>query len=150
MIIASKILTLTSTNRRELIDITDEVLDFTREQRVANGMCTVSAPHATAAIIANENESGLRRDLLTKIEELFPESGQYRHNAIDDNADAHVAAAFLGHSITFPIVKGRLVRGTWQNIFLVELDGPRSRREVCIQIMGRTSAFQSLTDENPK
>jgi secondary thiamine-phosphate synthase enzyme len=138
MIVVSKVLTLTSTNRRELIDITEEVMDFTREQHVSNGTCTISAPHATAAIIANENENGLRRDLLAKIEDLFPQSGKYAHNAIDDNADSHIAAAFLGHSTIFPIVKGRLVRGTWQNIFLVELDGPRSRREVYLQIMGES------------
>jgi secondary thiamine-phosphate synthase enzyme len=76
------------------------------------------------------------RDILAKIEELFPQSGEYAHNAIDDNADAHVAASFLGHSRTFTIAKGRLTRGTWQNIFLVELDGPRSRREVHLQIIG--------------
>jgi secondary thiamine-phosphate synthase enzyme len=136
MVVASKVLTLSSSSRRELIDITNEVTDFVREQRVANGTCLISAPHATAAIIANENESGLVRDLLAKIEDLFPISGKYAHNAIDDNADAHVAASFLGHSRTFGIAKGRLVRGTWQNIFLVELDGPRSRREVHMQVMG--------------
>ena len=138
MIVVSKVLTLTSTCRRELIDITEQVTDFAREQHISNGTCLVSAPHATAAIIANENENGLRNDLLAKIEDLFPQSSRYAHNAIDDNADAHVAAAFLGHSITFPIVKGRFVRGTWQNIFFVELDGPRSRREVYLQIMGES------------
>jgi secondary thiamine-phosphate synthase enzyme len=136
MVVASKVLTLSSSSRRELIDITDEVMDFVREQHVANGICLICAPHATAAIIANENESGLVRDLLAKIEDLFPASGKYAHNAIDDNADAHVAASFLGHSRSFTIEKGRLVRGTWQNIFLVELDGPRSRREVHLQVMG--------------
>jgi secondary thiamine-phosphate synthase enzyme len=138
MLVASNVLTIKSSNRRELIDITAEVIDFVRDQHVSNGMCTISVPHATAAVIANENEIGLRRDILGKIEDLFPQSGKYAHNAIDDNADAHMAAAFLGHSRTFPITKGQLVRGTWQNIFLVELDGPRSRREVYLQVMGET------------
>ncbi len=132
----SKTITLSSTTRRELIDITQEVQEFVRTQHVTNGLCLISAPHATAAIIANENERGLKHDLLAKIEELFPESGRYAHNAIDDNADAHVAASFLGHSRAFAISKGRLVQGTWQNIFLVELDGPRSRREVHLQVIG--------------
>lgn len=96
----------------------------------------VSVPHATAALLANEHESGLQKDLLAKIEQLFPTSGRYEHNVIDDNADAHLAAAFLGHTRSFPIIDGELVRGTWQNIFLVELDGPRSRREVVIQVVG--------------
>jgi len=136
MVVVSKALTLTSSSRRELIDITDEVVDFVNENRVRNGLCMISAPHATAAIIANENEQGLVRDLLAKIEDLFPSSSNYAHNAIDDNADAHLAAAFLGHSRAFPINNGRLVRGTWQNIFLVELDGPRSRREVHLLLVG--------------
>ena len=136
MVAANKILTLSSTNRRELIDITDDVYDFVREQHVKDGICLISAPHATAAIVANENERGLMHDILEKIEELFPESGRYAHNAIDDNADAHLAASFLGHSRTFAISKGRLVRGTWQNIFLVELDGPRSHRKVHLQVVG--------------
>jgi secondary thiamine-phosphate synthase enzyme len=138
MVVASKVLILSSSTRRELIDITDEVTEFVREHPVANGLCLISAPHATAAIIANENENGLVRDLLAKIEDLFPRSRNYAHNAIDDNADAHVASAFLGHSRAFPVAKGRLVRGTWQNIFLLELDGPRSRREVDIQVIGES------------
>ena len=95
----------------------------------------VSVPHATAAIIANENERGLLKDILTKISEDFPQSFQYAHNRIDDNADAHLAATFLGHSRTFPVEDHRLVRGTWQNIFVVELDGPRTRREVHLSVI---------------
>lgn len=138
MVVTVKVLTLKSSARRELIDITGDVLSFVDRQQVKNGLCAVSAPHATAAIIVNENENGLVQDLLAGIEKLFPRSARYAHNAIDDNADAHVAAAFLGHSKTFPVTNGRLVRGTWQNIFLVELDGPRSRREVHVQIVGES------------
>ncbi len=136
MVAVSKVITLSTSKRRELIDITDKVLSFVREQKLVSGMCLISVPHATAAIIANENERGLLHDLLAKIEELFPLSGKYAHNAIDYNADAHVAATFLGHSRIFAVSDGSLVQGTWQNIFLVELDGPRSHREVHLQIIG--------------
>lgn len=136
MVAVSKLLTLATTDRRQLIDITSQVLSFIENSEVREGTCIISVPHATAAIIANEHENGLMRDILAKIESLFPSSSRYAHNAIDDNADSHLAAAFLGHSRMFPIVDGQLVRGTWQSIFLVELDGPRSRREVCIQAIG--------------
>ena len=125
-----------SSARRQLIDITSEVTRFVHESNVHEGICIISVPHATAAVIANEHENGLLNDMLARIEALFPKLGTYQHNAIDDNADAHVAAAFLGHGRTFPISDGALVRGTWQNIFLVELDGPRSRREVIMQAIG--------------
>jgi secondary thiamine-phosphate synthase enzyme len=57
------------------------------------------------------------------------------HACIDSNADTHLASVFLGHSKTFPIRNGRLERGTWQNIFLLEADGPRTRR-ILIEAMG--------------
>ncbi len=136
MVTSSRMLTLSSSQRRQLIDITPEVANFVTGGKVRNGVCIISAPHATAAVIVTEHENGLMKDILQKIEDHFPESSQYAHNAIDDNADAHLAAAFLGHSKAFPIVDRKLVRGTWQSIFLVELDGPRSRREVCLQSIG--------------
>lgn len=136
MVAVSKLLTLRSSERRQLIDITPKVLSFVDEAGVQEGTCIVSVPHATAAVIVNEHEDGLVSDILAKIEAVFPESSRYAHNAIDDNADAHLAAAFLGHSRMFPIMDGRLIRGTWQNIFFVELDGPRSRRDVCFQCIG--------------
>jgi len=119
-----------------LIDITAEVIKFVSDNDVSEGILTVSVPHATAAVIVNENERGLLSDIQAKIEELFPQTSTYSHNEIDHNADAHLAATFLGHSRTFPIERKRLVRGTWQNIFLVELDGPRSRRNVNLTILG--------------
>lgn len=129
-------LTLQSQSRRQLIDITNEVIKFVLESNITEGILTVSVPHATAAIIANENEQGLVNDIQAKLEELFPQTANYLHNRIDQNADAHVAATFLGHSRTFPIQGNRLVRGTWQNIFMFELDGPRSRRNVNLTIIG--------------
>lgn len=129
-------LMLSSVSRRQLIDITSEVLQFVEKSQVKEGICLVSAAHATAAILVNENEHGLIGDMLARIETLFPAKAEYAHNAIDDNADAHLAASFIGHSKSFPIVGNRLVRGQWQNIFLVELDGPRRHREVHIQAVG--------------
>jgi len=134
--VLTKQLITKSSARRQLIDLTAEVKRFVHEGGVREGVCIVSVPHATAALLVNEHESGLLNDLLTRIEALFPESGRYQHNAIDDNADAHVAAAFLGHTTSFPISDGELIRGTWQNLFLVELDGPRSHREVVFQVIG--------------
>ena len=136
MVVVNKMLTLRSSERRQLIDLTSQVTQFVRNTNVKNGICIISVPHATAAIIANEHETGLLDDLLRKIETLFPESASYSHNAIDDNADAHLASAFLGHTRTFPIINRELIRGTWQNIFFVELDGPRSRRDVVLQAIG--------------
>ncbi|MEM1509466.1 MAG: secondary thiamine-phosphate synthase enzyme YjbQ [Thermofilaceae archaeon] len=131
-----KELLVNTRSKRELVDITAEVERTVSESGVKNGLCLVFAPHATAAIIANEHERGLKNDILRKLEKDYPSDGGWEHNRIDDNAAAHLASAFLAASRIFPVINGNLVRGTWQNIFLVELDGPRSHRRVLIEVMG--------------
>ena len=131
-----KELTLSTSKRLELVDITYEVERVVAESGIRNGICLIHAPHATAAIIANEHESGLMRDILTKVEEDYPRDGRWLHNRIDDNAAAHLGSAFISSTRIFPVRDGRIVRGTWQNIFLLEMDGPRSFRRVVIEVMG--------------
>ncbi|MCD6300779.1 MAG: YjbQ family protein [Staphylothermus sp.] len=128
---------LSTSKKFQLIDITYEVEKIVEESGVRNGIVLVFAPHATAAIIANEHESGLIEDIITKIKELTePGSSKWKHNIIDDNAHAHIGSAILGADKVFPVINGRLVRGTWQNIFLVEMDGPRARRHVLVTVLG--------------
>lgn len=126
-----------STKRNlELVDITSEVERLASQSGIKNGICLVYAPHATAAIVVNEHESGLMDDIITKVREDYPKDGKWKHNRIDDNAAAHLASAFISSSRIFPVREGRLIRGTWQNIFLLELDGPRSYRRIVVEIMG--------------
>lgn len=127
---------VSTSQRFELVDITRYVEKAVADSGVSNGIAQVFVPHATAAIIANENEPGLIEDYISLFKEIFKPDGPWRHNRIDDNAHAHLASGLIGASRSFPVVNGRLVRGTWQNIFLVELDGPRSRRKVVITVMG--------------
>lgn len=106
----------------EVIDITDEV-----EKRLGEGeACLVFTPHATAAIILNEFEPNIKSDY----EKFFSRiaKGNWKHNSIDNNAEAHLLSALISPSIVIPVEKGKLVLGTWQSIMLVELDGPRKRR----------------------
>ncbi len=127
---------ISTSKRFELIDITDRVEEIVEKSGIRNGICLVFAPHATAAIVANEHEWGLLQDILNRIKELFPPDKGWLHNRIDDNAHAHVGSAIIGADRVFPVINGRLVRGTWQNIFVVEMDGPRSRRRIIVTVIG--------------
>jgi secondary thiamine-phosphate synthase enzyme len=129
-------LTLSTKEKYQLVDLTESVEEVVSESEIEKGLCLIHASHATAAIICNEHESGLIQDILRKVKELFPAGAGYLHDRIDDNASSHIASALIGASRTFPIDDGRLVRGTWQNIFLLELDGPRTRRIVNVHIIG--------------
>jgi secondary thiamine-phosphate synthase enzyme len=132
----AKELMVSTRERFQLVDLTHSVEEIVAQSGIDSGLCLVHASHATAAIICNENESGLIHDMLRKVKELFPPGAGYMHDRIDDNASGHIASALIGASRTFPVAAGRLVRGTWQNIFLLELDGPRSRRSVNVHVLG--------------
>ncbi|VVB89946.1 Uncharacterised protein [uncultured archaeon] len=116
-----------TTARTELIDITDLVRTVLKESGIKDGICVISTRHTTSGIIVNENERGLKNDILDMLEALVPENKSYAHNSIDNNAGAHLRAVLLGMSETIPVEDGHLVLGTWQSIFFVELDGPRDR-----------------------
>lgn len=118
---------ISSQNRYQLVDITEQVEEAIAKSKIKDGLCLVFVPHSTAAIILTENESGLKNDWLKILKKLV-EGEDFEHNRIDDNADSHILSGLLGQGKTLPIENGRLVRGTWQQIFLVELDGPRTRR----------------------
>jgi secondary thiamine-phosphate synthase enzyme len=129
-----KIMDIQTTTQTELIDITDRVRAVVGESGIKDGICVISTRHSTGSIIINENERGLRNDILEMLENLVPENKSYAHNQIDNNAHAHLRAVLLGMSETVPVEDGHPVLGTWQSIFFVELDGPRNRT-VNIKIM---------------
>ncbi|MGC8817065.1 MAG: secondary thiamine-phosphate synthase enzyme YjbQ [Candidatus Hadarchaeum sp.] len=114
----------------EVVDVTDKVLAAVRESGIRNGLLLVLLPHATATLVLNEDEGGLKQDLLNKLDGLVPQQGNYQHDRIDDNAHAHLKSALFSSPLVLPIIDGRLVRGTWQNFLLIEADGPRNRRMV--------------------
>jgi secondary thiamine-phosphate synthase enzyme len=119
------------TNKKwEVIDITSLVSEAVRTAHVGEGLCCVYVPHATAAIVVNENDDQrIGLDLLDALDKLVAE-GVWRHDQIDSNGAAHLKAAILGPSETIPIQNGRLALGTWQSVMLVELDGPRDRKVI--------------------
>lgn len=130
-----KEMTLSTRRGQEVVDITDQVLAAARESGIKNGLLVVQLPHATASLVLNESEGGLKRDMLNKLDDLVAPRAGYEHDRIDDNAHAHLKAAFVGSSRVLPIVDGRVVRGTWQNFLVIEQDGPRTRR-LAVFVMG--------------
>ena len=120
-------ITLRTRKTQEMIDITQQVADEVRQMGVKDGLCLVFVPHATAAVVINENaDPNVCQDILDAMGRLVPE-GAWRHDRIDNNAAAHIKATILGPSETVPVRGGALRLGTWQRLMLVELDGPRDR-----------------------
>ena len=116
--------------RNQVVNVTRKVTDACGRLGLREGILLVSCRHTTCGLCINEDEEGLRQDLERLGESLlnpFRGPGGYRHDEIDDNAQAHLTSVLLGHSLTLPVSSGRPVLGTWQSVLLLEMDGPRSR-----------------------
>ncbi|MBI2554017.1 MAG: YjbQ family protein [Candidatus Rokubacteria bacterium] len=127
--------TVSTREAREVVDITRQVATVVAASKAREGVCTVFARHATAALIINENaDPGFRADILSLLDKLIPEV-VWEHDKVDDNGAAHLGATLLGPVQIVPVKDGRLLLGTWQGIALVELDGPR-QREIVVDVRG--------------
>lgn len=112
--------------RTQLVDITSQIDSVLAETGAENTLCHVWVPHTTAAVVVNESaDPDVARDLAAAYQSMVPKI-PFAH--AEGNSDSHLLATLLGSSLTLPVEDGRLRLGTWQGVFLVELDGPRSRR----------------------
>jgi secondary thiamine-phosphate synthase enzyme len=133
--VASATVLFQTTERVELRGITDEVITFVEQGPVRDGVLHLSTLHTTTGLALNEI------DMTTLFEQLVPRGVYYKHNdpmltgCARKNADAHLRALVVGHSLTIPIEEGKLKLGTWQRVLLAEFDGPNTRR-VHFQVMG--------------
>lgn len=124
----------------QILDLTDQIRAFAAASGIGDGLLTVSCLHTTARININERETQLQRDMLTFLKRLVPRDGDYLHNLapVDDrdNAHSHLLGLFMNSSESIPVVGGALLLGEWQSVFFIELDGPRPRRGIELQVLG--------------
>jgi len=122
-----KSISLKTHKRVEAIDITDEISKLVKESGVERGICIVFVPHTTASITINENaDPSVMRDILSTLSELIPYNKTYTH--LEGNADAHIKSSIIGSSREIIVESGKLLLGTWQGVFFLEFDGPRTRK----------------------
>lgn len=122
-----KVISVKSTAREELIDITDQVIAAVKESGIEEGLCCVFAPHTTAAVTINENaDPAVKKDIITGLKSLALEKISYLHG--EGNSPAHIKSSLVGASELVLFSNGKLHLGTWQGIFFCEFDGPRNRK----------------------
>lgn len=127
--------TVETSNRTEMVDITERVAKLVRQHKIADGLVVVHVPHTTAGVTLNEHaDPDVQHDIITKLATLIPQMESfYQHD--EGNSDAHVKTSYVGNSVTLLVENGKLILGRWQGIFLCEFDGPRERR-VNVKIVG--------------
>ena len=130
--------------RIELIDLTNRIMEFVRMFNIREGLVSLWSMHTTCALFINEFQTALLSDIKRFLEEVVARDAEWLHNNPDHsdcdrmNADSHLRAMLLGHSLTLQVSGGEVVLGQWQRILMAELDGPRAR-SLRVQVWGVSS-----------
>jgi secondary thiamine-phosphate synthase enzyme len=132
-------ISVTTKGHGDMHDITDQVATAVTQSGVTTGIVNVFNVGSTAAIGTIEFEPGLRADMPAILDNLIPPSRNYGHEQAwhDGNSHSHVQATLLGPSLTVPIADGKLVLGTWQQIFHLECDVRGRQRTVVVTVIGQ-------------
>lgn len=155
LMIYPETLSLATREAPEFVDITDLVAGVVQRSRVRHGVVNVQSLHTTAGILVNENEPLLIGDLRNLLQRLAPSGAVYQHDDFNvrtvnlcpdeaKNGHAHCQAMFLKTSETLNVLDGAVQLGSWQRIFLVELDRAKPRR-VSVLVMGH-AIFERMGD----
>jgi secondary thiamine-phosphate synthase enzyme len=131
----TKYLWFETEKRRELINITEELHKAVKASGVKEGLCLVSAMHITAGIWVNDEEPGLKEDLMDWLDRLVPRADYRHHRTGEDNGDAHLKRTLTHHQALLPVTAGKLDLGPWEQVFYAEFDG-RRRKRVVVKIIG--------------
>lgn len=130
-----KELSIKSTQKDEFIDITYEIQTYLAENGFMNGMLFLNVLHTTAALTINENaDPDVKSDILRALDKIIPE---ITFDHAEGNSDAHIKSSLFGTSLTIPVIEGRVLKGTWQGIYFCEFNGPKDRRKVYLNFIGK-------------
>ena len=137
MTVSGGLLRMDTRGDGHIVDITPGVESVVQTTGLQRGLVSVFVTGSTAAITTMEYEPGGVSDLQALLDRLIPPRGEYEHNRLnhDTNAHAHLRAAVIGPSETVPLVDGRLVLGTWQQLVLIDFDDRPRTRSVTVQVL---------------
>jgi secondary thiamine-phosphate synthase enzyme len=133
LMIHGETLIISTDERIEVIDLTDRVMTFVRHLKIREGLVSLWSLHTTCTVFINEFQSALLSDIRRFLEQMVARDEEWLHNNPNHsdcdrmNADAHLRALLLGHSLTLQVSGGEVVLGQWQRVLMAELDGPRAR-----------------------
>jgi secondary thiamine-phosphate synthase enzyme len=131
--IFSRIADWITSDRIQLINITDRINEIVRKSGIHDGLVHLQSLHTTTAVFINEWQDALLHDVRSFLDELVRRENGWRHNDPQysdcerKNADSHLRGMLMGQSLCLQVRNSNVLLGTWQSIILAEFDGPRSR-----------------------
>ncbi|MCD4702567.1 MAG: secondary thiamine-phosphate synthase enzyme YjbQ [Candidatus Aegiribacteria sp.] len=131
-------ITVSTTGFSDIVNISVEVQSAVSASGITDGLVAVTVIGSTASVTTIEYEPALVEDMKEWLEKIIPRTIRSRHSETwgDDNGFSHMRASLMGPGITLPVVNGRVLTGTWQQIVVVDHDNRPRQRDVRIQVTG--------------
>ena len=126
------------TQGQEIINITSGVEKIIKEFDLEMGLVNLSVLHTSASLFVQENASSdVLRDISDFINDLVPETSNYRHHMEGpDDMPAHIKSLLTNSNLTFSVKNNNILLGIWQGIFLYEHRVGKRTRVVVVHLMG--------------
>jgi len=119
-------------------NVTEKVRQLVKESAIQEGIAVIFYQHTTGAVLVVEHEAGMLLDLERILENLVPESFDYKHHlrGYDTNGASHLRAALMNTSITVPVTNGDIDLGSYQEILVIDFDQPQKMRTLLVKVLG--------------
>jgi len=136
--VAGKTLIFSTEGYSDILNITSQVQEVVEASSVREGIACISVIGSTASLTTIEFEPALVQDMKDQLERLVSQELRSRHSETwgDDNGFSHLRASLMGPGISLPIVAGKLLIGTWQQVVLIDHDNRSRQRKVRVQLLG--------------
>lgn len=121
----------------DIIDITPDLKEFIKNEKLKDGIVFLSVIGSTAALTTMEYEKGLVKDLKNAFEEILPYKDDYAHNFTwsDDNGHSHLRSSFIKTNLFVSVTEAKLDLGTWQQVVLIDFDTRARDRKIVVKII---------------
>ena len=128
-----------STNGQKLYEITDQISDWIKKNKLKNGILNLNIQHTSASLIVQENaDPDVQTDLINFFNKIAPmDNSLYIHTTEGkDDMPAHIKSSLTNNQITLSIKNGTLILGTWQGLYLFEHRLESQSRKITCHFLG--------------
>ena len=128
-----------NTNGQKLYEITDQIIDWIKENSFKNGILNLNIQHTSASLIVQENaDPDVQTDLINYFNKLAPmDNSLYTHiTEGKDDMPAHIKSSLTNNQITLSIKNGELLLGSWQGLYLFEHRLGSQSRKIIFHFLG--------------
>lgn len=137
--IAQRIISLRPRSRGFHIITADIVRAMPEIASCSHGLLHLQLLHTSASLTINESaDPDVRLDMANYFKRTVPDGAPYFNHVLEgpDDMSAHIMSSLMGQNLTLQVMRGRLLLGTWQAVYLGEHRSGSGGRDIAALLEG--------------